>query len=64
LDSGEVADAFLTFIGAESGATRVMELQWRGTQVLRVKRRPPIATASGKILHLHQVRARTPVASR
>jgi hypothetical protein len=55
LDPDEVADAFLTLTGGESLATRVMELQWRQAGTLRVERRAPIATASGKILHLHQI---------
>jgi hypothetical protein len=53
LDANEVADAFLTLIGDGSGAERVMELQWRQSGVLRVERRPPLQTASGKIHHLH-----------
>jgi hypothetical protein len=64
LDPGAVADAFLTLLGGESGAARVMELQWRAGQVLRVERRPPIVTASGKILHLHQVKPRPIAAGR
>jgi hypothetical protein len=56
LDPDAVANAFLTMIGGGSGARRVMELQWRQAGALRVERRPPLATASGKILHLHQAR--------
>lgn len=56
LDPGTVADAFLSMLGGGGGATRVMELQWRLAGLLQVERRPPLATASGKILHLHQVR--------
>lgn len=50
----EVAETFLSAIGAGSGPERVMGLQWRDIHLLRVERRPPIATASGKILHLSQ----------
>jgi hypothetical protein len=32
-----------------------MELEWRQVGMLRVERRPPLATPGGKILHLHQV---------
>jgi hypothetical protein len=56
LDPKEVADAFLSMIGSDSGSTRVAELQWRQGGILRVERRPPVPTPSGKVLHLHQVR--------
>lgn len=56
LDPDKVADTFLKLLGGGSGAKRVMELQWRLAGLLQVERRPPLATASGKILHLHQVR--------
>jgi hypothetical protein len=54
LDAEVVAEAFLSAIGGGSGAERVMALQWRRAGLLRVDRRTPLATASGKILHLHQ----------
>jgi hypothetical protein len=57
LDAAAVAEAFLSAVGRGSGAQRVMALQWRQAGLLRVERRPPLATRSGKILHLHQVRA-------
>lgn len=53
LDEGKVAEAFLAAIGTGSGVERVMGLAWRGARLLRVERRPPLATAGGKILHLH-----------
>jgi hypothetical protein len=53
----EVADAFLRAIGRSNDASHVMELQWRQSGVLRVKRRPPLQTASGKVLHLHLLSA-------
>jgi len=56
LGPGLVADAFLEALGDGSGAERVMGLLWRGADLLRVERRPPLATGSGKILHLHQQR--------
>ncbi|MBA3332248.1 MAG: hypothetical protein H0T39_15490 [Actinobacteria bacterium] len=56
LDAEAAADAFLAAIGGGSGIERVMALQWRESQVLRVERRAPLTTASGKILHLHQQR--------
>jgi hypothetical protein len=63
LDSNAVADAFLAAVGAGSGAYRAMELQWRQSGLLRVERRAPISTASGKIQHLHQVRPSTSVSA-
>jgi hypothetical protein len=54
LDPAAVADAFLEALGRGSGAERVMELAWRDAGVLRVERRPPEPTASGKIHHLRQ----------
>ena len=56
LDPAAVSDAFLRAIGRGSGAERVMELEWRQAGLPRVERRPPLATAAGKILHLHQAR--------
>jgi hypothetical protein len=53
LDAAAVAEAFLSRIGAGPGAARVMGLVWQDAQLLRVERRPPIMTSSGKILHLH-----------
>jgi hypothetical protein len=53
LDPAAVADAFLSGIGSGSGTERVMALQWRQAGLLRVERRPPRATGSGKIQHLH-----------
>jgi hypothetical protein len=53
LDTAAVASTFIGAIGAGSGATRLMSAVWKEANVLLVERRPPIATASGKILHLH-----------
>jgi len=55
LDSRAVAEAFLTAISQGSGVERVMGLAWRDADLLRVERRAPLTTSSGKILHLHQV---------
>jgi hypothetical protein len=48
-----VAEAFLSAIGKGPGAEKVMGLAWRDAGLLRVERRAPLVTASGKILHLH-----------
>jgi hypothetical protein len=54
LDPAAVGEAFYALIGAGSGAERVAVEQWRQLAVLRVERRPPLTTTSGKILHVHQ----------
>jgi hypothetical protein len=36
----------------------VTELAWRDAGLVRVERREPVATASGKIRHLHLARTR------
>jgi hypothetical protein len=48
-----VAEAFLEAIGGGTGAERVMGLMWREAGLLQVERRAPLATRSGKVLHLH-----------
>jgi hypothetical protein len=53
LDAEAIVDAFLTGIGSGTGANHVMSLVWRTDAVVRVERRPPAATVSGTILHLH-----------
>ena len=53
VDPDAVADAFLTAIGAGVGAERIMGEVWRDGGILRVERRAPLTTPSGKILHLH-----------
>ena len=54
VDPDAVTDAFLAAVGTGSGVERVMAIQWRQAAMLRVERRPPLATPGGKILHLHQ----------
>ncbi len=53
LDPDAVAQTFLAAIGAGFGPEKVMGLLWREAKLLEVERRAPLATASGKILHLH-----------
>jgi len=57
LDPEAVADALLSALGTGSGVERVMATQWRQARLLRVERRPPLPTAGGKILHIHQTAA-------
>jgi hypothetical protein len=56
LEADDVARTFLQAVGAGSGAERVMALAWRAADLVRIDRRAPLATRSGKILHLHFVR--------
>jgi hypothetical protein len=58
LDTAAVAETFLAAIGRGSGATRIMGTVWRDAKLLRVERREPRATVSGKVLHLHVARGR------
>ena len=53
LDADAVADAFLEAIGAGTESQRVMGLAWRQAGFVRVERRAPALTSSGKIRHLH-----------
>jgi hypothetical protein len=47
-----VIAAFLTAIGPGAGTERIMAGVWAQGHLLTVERRPPVATASGKVLHL------------
>jgi hypothetical protein len=58
LDPSAVAGAFLDAIGGGSGVERVMELAWREAGLVEVRRELPRSTPAGKILHLHEERAR------
>ena len=53
LDTEAVRRAFIEGLGVGSGSERIMAMVWGDADVLRVERRPPIVTESGKILHLH-----------
>jgi hypothetical protein len=57
LDSEAVIGAFLEEIGRGEGAERVMGLQWRDGKFVRVERRVPEKTSTGKIKHLLKSRA-------
>jgi hypothetical protein len=52
VDGAAVSETFLAAIGAGSATARVMAAQWRQGGVVRVERQAPLATPSGKILHL------------
>jgi hypothetical protein len=53
LDPAAVTEVFLAALANGTGAGRIMSQVWRDGRVLRVERRAPFATPSGKILHLH-----------
>ena len=53
LNADAVRQAFLEGLSAGSGPERVMGLVWRDSGLIEVERRPPLATGSGKVLHLH-----------
>jgi hypothetical protein len=54
LEDAAVIDTFLDTLGRGSGVERVMALQWRASAFVRVERRRPYPSPSGKILHLHR----------
>jgi hypothetical protein len=64
LDSAAIAETFLAAIGRGAGAQRIMALQWRQNGLPRVERQVPLATTTGKILHVHRVGSLTAVDSR
>ena len=53
VDPQALTDAFLSMLGSGSEAAKVMELMWRDAGLLKVERRPPFVTSSGKVLHLY-----------
>lgn len=53
LDTSALVETFLEGIGGGVGVERLMGLVWRGAGLVEVDRRPPRATATGKILHVH-----------
>jgi hypothetical protein len=59
-DPAELAEAFLEALGADSETYRLMALQVKQGGFLRVERRAPLASSSGKILHVWSRRADSP----
>jgi hypothetical protein len=53
IDADALAGAFLGAVASGSGVERVMGLLWQNSGLVRVERRPPFATPTGKILHVH-----------
>ncbi len=54
LDAQAIREALLTSLGSGSPIAQVMVTFWRDAGFLTVERREPLATHSGKILHLAQ----------
>lgn len=52
VDSRAAAAALLEALGPGNGVDRLMGLLWRDARLIRVERRAPVPTASGKILPL------------
>jgi hypothetical protein len=57
LDTDAIRSTFLDAISMGASGDRVMTLAWIGGDVLTVEREEPHATATGKIQHVHLVRA-------
>lgn len=53
IDPTVVADTFLSAVGKGRGVERLTAMLWREEGLLHVEQRPPRATKTGKILHLH-----------
>jgi hypothetical protein len=53
VDADAVAETFLSALGSQNQENRLMGAVWRETGILKVERRAPRTTRSGKILHLH-----------
>ena len=52
VDPGALIGVFLDALAEASEASRLMAAQWREAGIVRVDRRAPLTTPSGKILHL------------
>ncbi len=52
-DPEHIISVFLTALSAGRGAEKIMGMLWQEARLLRVDIKPPIATDSGKVLHLH-----------
>jgi hypothetical protein len=56
LPEEKVVEALLESIGRDSSGGRVMAVNWMQAGVVRLERRAPLTTATGKVLHLIQER--------
>jgi len=53
VDERAAIDTFIQGISQTGGANPIMAMAWQAGHRLRVERREPMATTSGKILHMH-----------
>jgi hypothetical protein len=60
LDDQQIMQTFLYQIGRGQGAAAIMGKTWEQGSYLCVERRDPLATRSGKILHIHIQKEHTP----
>lgn len=58
LDEGALIEVFLAAVSASGAAARVMSAAWREAGVVRIERRAPIVSDSGKIAHFRAPSAR------
>lgn len=58
LDDHALIDAFLEALAQASPTRRMMTLAWRDAGVVRIERRAPMATPSGKIMHFQRAGSR------
>lgn len=57
LDQRAVVDAFLAGLGKGPGAERLMAALWADLGAVEVERRVPLVGPTGKVQHLHHIRA-------
>jgi hypothetical protein len=58
VDAAAIGAAFLDALGRGEEARGVMAQAWRDAGLLRVERRPPLTTGTGKVLHVHRAAER------
>ena len=56
LNPRALTGALLETLGSGSGIERLTALLWDSSGLVRVERRPPVAAASGKVLHIYRGR--------
>ena len=57
LDTKKAKEIFLKLIGSGPGAEKLTSLIWRDSSMITVDRNAPLLTSTGKIQHMHIVRA-------
>jgi hypothetical protein len=57
LDNDRIEQFFFNTLSRGFGVQRVMGIAWRDANILKIERRAPLTTASGKILHLHVLKS-------